>query len=230
MKLDYGGTTNMRKSKLALILLLISICVIILLSVTVIQSGDVAFDDAVASFITMIFPEQTQAFFRVIQLFGEELGIAVVGIATILWLWLKTKNYQGAALLLIAVGVGNEVNGLIKDFIKRPRPELEHFADAEGFSFPSGHGMVGMILYIVVAYFIFKEIKSVQMKWLIGSIFGLLLLLIGASRIVLQVHFPSDVMAGFAMGYIWVYLMISGYEMIIDRRKVTQTTDYSKNI
>jgi len=220
----------MRKSKLALILLLLSICAVLLLSLTVKESGDVAFDAAVASFITSIFPEQTRAFFRVIQLFGEELGIAVVGIATILWLWIRAKNYQGMALLLIAVGVGNEVNSFIKDFIKRPRPDLKHFADAEGFSFPSGHAMVGMILYFVVAYFIFKELKSVQTKWLIGSLFGLLLVLIGASRIVLQVHFPSDVLAGFAMGYIWVYLMITGYEWLIDRKKVIQTTDYSKNI
>ena len=220
----------MRKSKLALILLLLSICAVLLLSLTVKESGDVAFDAAVASFITSIFPEQTRAFFRVIQLFGEELGIAVVGIATILWLWIRAKNYQGISLLLIAVGVGNEVNSFIKDFIKRPRPDLKHFADAEGFSFPSGHAMVGMILYFVVAYFIFKELKSVQTKWLIGSLFGLLLVLIGASRIVLQVHFPSDVLAGFAMGYIWVYLMITGYEWLIDRKKVIQTTDYSKNI
>ncbi|WP_318505343.1 phosphatase PAP2 family protein [Bacillus sp. T3] len=220
----------MRKSKLALILLLFSICAVLLLSVTVKESGGVAFDAAVASFTTTIFPEQTRAFFRVIQLFGEELGIAVVGIATILWLWIRAKNYQGMALLLIAVGVGNEVNSFIKDFIKRPRPDLKHFADAEGFSFPSGHAMVGMILYFVVAYFIFKELKSMQTKWLIGSLFGLLLVLIGASRIVLQVHYPSDVLAGFAMGYLWVYLMITGYEWLIDRKKVIQTTDYSKNI
>lgn len=213
----------MRKSKVAFILLLLSVVIASILSYLVKSGGGVAFDQAIVSLITTIFPEQTQPFFRLIEILGEELGIAIVGIVMILWLWFKNGNYWGMALILFAVAVGNELNGLMKELIKRPRPEFANILEAEGFSFPSGHAMVGIILYIIVAYFIFQELNSVQGKWMVGVVLGLTMLLVGASRIVLQAHYPSDVIAGFAMGYIWTYIIILAYE-VFSRRKKASTT------
>lgn len=220
----------MKKSKIALGLFLVSIVVAPYLTLSVKGNADLDTDRSIANFITMIFPEQTIAFFKVIEIFGEELGIAIVGIPIIIWLALKKRNYFGALTILIAVAVGNEVSKLIKNFIQRPRPRLEHFSDAEGFGFPSGHAMVGATLYIVVAYFIFKELQRSSLKWLVGLLFLFMMGLVGASRIVLQVHYATDVISGFAFAYIWSYLIIIGYEGVIGRRKLSSSQSFSKNM
>ncbi|WP_352922079.1 phosphatase PAP2 family protein [Peribacillus simplex] len=68
------------------------------------------------------------------------------------------------------------------------------------FSFPSGHAMVGLIFFSIVAYLIMKETKGNSLKWAMGIGFGCLILLIGVSRIAMKVHFPTDIIAGFALG------------------------------
>ncbi|WP_147533123.1 phosphatase PAP2 family protein [Bacillus marasmi] len=208
----------MRKSKIAFVMLFISIAVAAYLSMIAKVSGKLGFDGPIASSIKTIFPEQTHEFFKMIEVLGAKPGIGVVGIAVILWLWFKKRNYFGMVTVLIAVALGNELSKLIKDIIKRPRPELEHLTDVESYGFPSGHAMVGGILYIVIAYFFFKEMKNRATKWLVGCLFFIIMGLVGASRIVLQVHYPSDVMAGYAFGYVWVYLVIIGYEYIDGRK------------
>lgn len=210
----------MRKSKIAFGLLLLSIAVAIYFTYGVIVNETLLFDEIFTAFFLQIFPEQTQSFFKIITQFGSKVGIALVGIAMILWLWFKKKNYPGIVFVLLTVAVGNELNDLIKNTIKRPRPELEHLVEVHSYSFPSGHAMVSIILYMVVAYFIFKELKTATAKWILGIVLGLLVFLIGVSRIVLYVHFPSDVFGGFAWGYIWFYLMVNIYERYIGRRSL----------
>ncbi|WML49642.1 phosphatase PAP2 family protein [Neobacillus sp. PS3-34] len=89
----------------------------------------------------------------------------------------------------------------------------------KSYSFPSGHAMVGMILYFFIAYFLIRECRGKTAKLIIGIVIGVLLFLIGLSRIILQVHYPSDVIGGFALGYIWVYLWIFFYNFFKKREK-----------
>jgi undecaprenyl-diphosphatase len=210
----------MGKSKLAFMFLLISIVTAIYFTYEVIINKTLLFDEIFTAFFLKVFPEQTQSVFKIITFFASKIGIGLVGISLILWLWLKKKNYPGIVLVLVTVALGNELNDIMKNTIKRPRPELKHLVEVSSFSFPSAHAMVGMILYIVVGYFIVKELKTASAKWIVGLILGLLVFLIGVSRIVLHVHFPSDVFGGFAWGYIWVYLMINIHERYIGRRSL----------
>jgi undecaprenyl-diphosphatase len=71
--------------------------------------------------------------------------------------------------------------------------------------------MIGMILYAVMAYFIIDELKSKSAIWITAILAGIWIFLMGISRIVMGVHYPSDIAAGFAAGYIWVFITISLY-------------------
>ena len=102
------------------------------------------------------------------------------------------------AVFSIGIAGGDVLNGWIKNHVKRVRPE-NHLMETAGFSLPSGHAMVGLIFFSMAAYLIMNEIKGNSLKWAVGIGFVCLVLLTGVSRIVMK-HFPTDILAGFALG------------------------------
>jgi membrane-associated phospholipid phosphatase len=167
-------------------------------------------DDKLADLFAYV-PDTFNPFFLLLTELGDKKGIGIVALIVLGWLLLIKRNFLGAAAITLSVALGNEVNKLLKDLISRQRPDLDHLAHVDSLSFPSGHAMVGLICYFFIAYLVIEELKSVTAKKLVILFTALLLLLIGASRIILQVHYPTDVIGGFAFGYIWVMLSIFIY-------------------
>lgn len=210
----------MRKSKVAFIILLISLATGFFFTYKVVVSGSLVFDKSATSIFLRIFPEQTQSFFKLATTFGSKVGIGLVSIGLILWLWFKKRNFAGIVVTVIGVGLGNELNILLKNVIERPRPVLEHLVKVNSFSFPSGHAMVSIIVYMIVGYFLVKELKKDSIKWTAGVVLSLVVFLIGMSRVVLHVHFPSDIFGGFAIGYAWTYMVIIAYEAYLEKKAI----------
>jgi undecaprenyl-diphosphatase len=103
---------------------------------------------------------------------------------------------------------------LLKATFHRPRPELPWLTPASGYSFPSGHSLISLTLYGFLAYLIFRNITLSRWRFALAG--GLLLLpvLIGTSRIYLGVHYPSDVLAGWAIATGWVGTCAMGLEFL----------------
>ena len=187
-----------------------------------VRSGEELFiDEVLEAIVLAIFPESSHTFFGVVTVLGDTLGIAIVAILMLIWLWFKKRDYPGMVILLVSVGFGNEINKWIKDLVGRERPVTAELA--ESLSFPSGHAMVGLILYVVASYLLINHINSIKLKWGIGIFSVLIILLIGLSRIVLQDHFPTDVLGGFSIGLIWSLLWLFLYQVLytqlVKRRK-----------
>jgi membrane-associated phospholipid phosphatase len=180
-------------------------------TINVVTERDLRFDEIGAVFFGYV-PDTLNPFFIVLTELGDKKGIGLVAVFVLGWLLLIRRNFLGAAILTLAAALGNEVNKLIKNSIARERPDLEHLAFIDSYSFPSGHAMVGLIVYFFVAYLIVEDLESKLGKIIVISFTGVLLFLIGASRIILQVHYASDVIGGFAFGYIWVLLWVFMYE------------------
>jgi undecaprenyl-diphosphatase len=191
-----------------------------------VRSGEVLFiDEVLNSMVLAAFTESSHSFFGVISELGDTLGIAIVAIILLIWLWFKKRDYLGMIILLLSVGFGNEINKWVKDLVGRERPVTAELA--ESLSFPSGHAMVGFILYVVASYLLINHIHSVKLKWGIGILSLFIILLIGLSRIVLQDHFPTDVLGGFSMGLIWSLLWISLYGVLykqLEKKRKNQST------
>ncbi|SHR41780.1 PAP2 superfamily [Mycobacteroides abscessus subsp. abscessus] len=81
--------------------------------------------------------------------------------------------------------------------------------------------MVGIILYLLIVYFLVNHMKKKSTQIMIGITIGVLVLLVGVSRNVLLAHYPSDVFGGFALGYLWTYVWIIIYELIGKKQKTT---------
>ena len=113
----------------------------------------------------------------------------------------------------VAFGAGG-LNQLLKALFRRERPHILRLATEHGFSFPSGHAMGSVILYGGLAFVLYHLYKG---KWpfVVGVIIAsVLIILIGISRIYLGVHYPSDVIAGYAGGVAWLLSSVIAFRFI----------------
>ena len=106
------------------------------------------------------------------------------------------------------------LNLLLKNIIERPRPVGYRIIDETGYSFPSGHSMVSMAFYGLIIYFIWKNVKNKKIRNLFCVLLGMLIILIGISRIYLGVHYASDVIGGFVISITYLILFTTIYKNI----------------
>ena len=134
-------------------------------------------------------------------------GIVVVS-------YLVQKNWK-RSIEITVIGLGGFlINYFMKLSFHRLRPSNPLIDPLQNFSFPSGHATSGFIFYGLLVYLTWKtEIRKVY-KYVIGAVLVLFALLIGFSRIYLRVHYPSDVAAGFCVGFGWIVLCIWLMELL----------------
>lgn len=97
---------------------------------------------------------------------------------------------------------------LLKQLFNRPRPAIPLLEHAKGLSFPSGHALMSVTFYGLLIYIIFKGVKNKNVKWSLITLLILLIMIIGFSRIYLRVHYASDVIAGYCIGFLWLVFAV----------------------
>ena len=207
----------MRKAKGMFIVLGLALVTSLYFMVSARSKGPSVLDEVLADFVMSIFQEPSYPFFTMISELGDKLGIGIVALLVLLWIWLKKRDYIGMVVFVLAVGLGNEVSKWIKELVGRERPVFDQVDVAESLSFPSGHAMVGFVLYMLAAHFLAENVKSNGVKLAIGLLAFVIVLLIGLSRIVLQAHFPTDVLGGYTIGAAWTILWIIFYDWMYER-------------
>lgn len=179
------------------------------------------FDEAVLSWIATHRSDALDQFALEVTALGNTLTLTVVVLAVSTFLWLS-RHRLSVALLMIALAGGAAVNFLLKDIFDRPRPSVvEWGTEVATASFPSGHAMSAMIAYGSVAYLVGRLEPTRLMRLATWCFAAVLILGIGASRMYLGVHYPSDVVAGYTAGLAWTAFVVSGITALryFSRRK-----------
>lgn len=137
---------------------------------------------------------------RDITALGAPGVVMAVALAAALGLWLQGRRAE-ALFLLVLLGVSYLAMSGAKALVARPRPSLfPHLARVFSRSFPSGHSMLSASLYPTVAWVLSCHIPSEPVRRLVLGLSLLVVLLVGMSRVMLGVHYPSDMVAGWALG------------------------------
>lgn len=147
---------------------------------------------------------------------------ALFGLTVIFCIVLLLKRYWMDAIIgFIAVGGGIALNNWLKTLFQRSRPELwERIVNVDFYSFPSGHAMTALIVYGFFGYWL--ATRSRLPRGLTLSITVLLILLVGFSRLYLGVHWPTDVIAGYAAGLVWLIACLLSLDIWTRRQAVRQ--------
>ncbi|OBX24621.1 undecaprenyl-diphosphatase [Gelidibacter algens] len=168
-------------------------------------------------------PALTKYFIFVTHL-GDVYGyLIVVGIFTVVSIFVF-KRWKYIIQIFLVLALSALSNLILKRFVDRARPGIEHMVSVETLSYPSGHAMSAMAFYGFLMYLFYRFKINVFLKTGIIVLLGILILSIGFSRIYLGVHFPSDVAGGYIAGFIWVVFCVLLFNLIEVFRRDPQTT------
>ncbi|MET0934575.1 MAG: phosphatase PAP2 family protein [Luteibacter sp.] len=195
------------------------VIVVMLLIATVIavevreQAGLTVFDAALASDLRQNMPRPILHIVAMLTHAGDSLVLGSA--AVILSVVLLVRRHWRLALMWIATLVGTvTINSALKAWFQRERPLHDHgFVIERSYSFPSGHASGSMVFYGMLAYVLLVLCPARFHRPIIVVAAGMITV-VGISRILLQVHYFSDVMAGYATGLAWLTLCIGGAEYV----------------
>ncbi|HZH43048.1 MAG TPA: phosphatase PAP2 family protein [Lysobacter sp.] len=167
----------------------------------------IGFDEPVLLFAREIGTPALDRFFVLVSWIGYAWGVVPFDIALVLLLALW-RRYREAMFAALALGGSGLLNVLTKHVFARERPSLwESIAPETTFSFPSGHAMGSATL----AWVLLLLSWPTRWRWPVLLAMATFVLLVGFSRVYLGVHYPSDILAGWAAASTWavaVYLIV----------------------
>ncbi|MBM7647606.1 undecaprenyl-diphosphatase [Bacillus ectoiniformans] len=140
---------------------------------------------------------------------GSEIVLGTISIILVVLLTWKRHIY-GVMAVLTSVAGGNVLNKWLKEAVGRERPPFNHGED--GLSFVSGHAMLGLIVYLLICYFLLS-FSNRDITQRIGYAAAIVLAgLAGFSRVAERAHYLSDVLAGFSLGAAIFFLTVAVLE------------------
>lgn len=183
------------------------------------------FDDMTTHLIRQFINPELTAVMKVFTFLGsaEMQSLLAVGALTVLFLLRRPLTEK---LFLTAAITGSTLlNELLKNIFHRPRPDVNQLIQETGYSFPSGHAMVGIAFFGAIAYLLWTFLPLRHTRWLMAAGFALVILAIGVSRVYLGVHYPSDIAGGYAAGGAWLTECIVFKRLIEHRNSKTCQED-----
>jgi membrane-associated phospholipid phosphatase len=144
--------------------------------------------------------------------------IPAVVIAFMLW-----RRWYTEGIFTLLATLGGFSSEIVKNIVDRPRPDQVYSANvavsvASGYSFPSGHVTSYVTLYGCLFYLAFTLLSRRSFaRWVILVVCGALVVLVGPSRVYMGQHWASDALAGYALGFAYLLLVIALYRFWLRR-------------
>jgi membrane-associated phospholipid phosphatase len=162
-----------------------------------------AWDTSLMLIIHQLVNPGLTAIMSFVTQFGESIAI-VLAIGLALWFWWRRQSIDAATLLISFTG-GMALSTIFKLALARLRPALfPPLVIEHSYSFPSGHSVAVVALYSLLAGMLWQHHQR-------GSavVLGALIVIVDFSRVYLGVHYPSDVLGGFALGTLWLMIVLA---------------------
>ena len=152
-------------------------------------------------------PELDQVMIMISEFgYGYPFWTIIIAVSLILAYYRQWMEIAGLIVCLVGEAL---LNFFLKNLFERARPDLFQVVAEAGYSFPSGHAMVSLCLYGMITFLIARHVQSWRWRLVVIGLAMALVVAIGVSRVYLGVHYPTDVVAGYFAGGMWLAFCIS---------------------
>lgn len=192
-----------------LVLFIIALIVFVYLIRKVIVLDRTQVDQKVFDYLKSHVSDRNTDVMQVFTFLGTHTFLIPANLLLIAYfLFVKKHTWYSIKIPAIALSSLGLMFGL-KYLFHRERPAIPLLDAASGLSFPSGHALFSVTFYGLLIYIIFKTSNmKKELKWSAIVLLLLLILIIGFSRIYLRVHYASDVLAGYCVGFLWLVFAV----------------------
>jgi membrane-associated phospholipid phosphatase len=166
------------------------------------------FDFSVFKFLEGYVSDRNSAVMNSFTFLGKHDFLIPANLVLIAFFLLRKHKWYSIKVPAIALS-SLGLMFVLKNLFNRPRPDIPLLYEAQGLSFPSGHALMSVTFYGLLIYIVFKMVENKRLKWSLIVFLILLIILIGFSRIYLRVHYTTDVIAGYSIGFLWLVFAIS---------------------
>lgn len=171
------------------------------------------FDSNIQTWVRGDLPVGLTRFLKTITILGNTPVQAIIAIVAVIWLYLR--QYKAEAIFVGASGLLASILIVsLKYIYQRQRPSITHLVHASGYSFPSGHSLGTFMILGAIAIVLAQRLAKKESKIVVYGITGLLIFLVGLSRIYVGVHYPTDVLAGFTLAFALLNAIYPTYDRI----------------
>lgn len=188
---------------ISLALAIVALLLFVGLSQEVLRSGSDRFDESIRAAVHAHASPALTSFFRAITNLGDWMVLVPACLLVGLLFYLRGLRQQ-LRLLLVTMAGALLLDGVLKVVVRRARPVPFFIPEPSTYSFPSGHALVSFCFYGLLAGMMALSLKATWQKAAVWAGAAGLIGLIGLSRIYLGVHWPSDVLAGYAAAVVWM--------------------------
>jgi membrane-associated phospholipid phosphatase len=213
--------------RLALLVLLfiISLSLFGFITHEVLWEKEAEFDEMAFNYLKTHTNDKVISFMSAVTFFGSSKFLFTAYVVLVIWYLIRKKRAKALDIATIGLA-GYFILYLLKLVFRRTRPLNPLIDPLHNFGFPSGHASSSFIFFGLLIYLLWKESFSKTIKWCAAFILLLFALLVGISRIYLRLHYASDVLAGFCLGFAWLSISILVLEHF---RKKNNTAVNDKN-
>jgi membrane-associated phospholipid phosphatase len=190
----------------ALVLFILGLNGFVDLTEELVQNRLTAFDDKVTDLVLSYRRDWLTTFLIFITRVGTSIGYFIIIACLTIYFFLRSRNWKFILQTMAVLILATLSNIALKQVINRARPTIEHLVTVYSLSYPSGHAMSAMGFYGFLIFLTFRYKMNTWVRGFLFFVLSFMIIAIGMSRVYLGVHFPSDVLAGFIGGLIWVTL------------------------
>ena len=215
-----GGRPLAGSPRTLVAILAVALVVYAAIAADVVEGGRLSsLDDDLSRWVASSMPAVAEWMARVLSWIGGWVGVTLIVALVVAWLVRRGEGGLGVLLIVVALG-GQLLNSVTKSGYDRPRPTAGSPVELpSSTSFPSGHAMSGIVVFGLLGLLLARELPARNGRLAAiaaGFVFGAL---IGASRVVLNVHFFTDVLGGAALGLAWLAACLLVWGLVAARRR-----------
>jgi len=213
------------KILLVSVLFITSLFIFALIANEAVLENEKIFDGKVFAFFSSFSTTGFIETMKIFTFFGSSYFLLPAYLVLVGYFLLKRKPVYAIDISIIAIS-STALMQLLKRIFHRQRPDLPIIKGITSYSFPSGHALSAFIFCSILVFIVRNGTWKNTCKWITSVLLMLFALLIGVSRIVLKVHYPTDVIASYCLGIVWVIVSLYLLKKMDRKYLVRDTISY----